>query len=151
MGRSAMRELWKVLVAGFSILVIATVVSKSLRRNAAVADESRPLSEILASVADDMNAKRGQAINGLRIEKASVRGNKLVLDFIVPNAPLSFDGAAANSRATQNMISIYCKKQFESLLRRGTVIVHNFQSEGGRDIADGRIDAASCKLSKLKA
>ena len=138
--------MWKFAVACVSIVMMATVVSNTLQGRAKSGDALKPLGASLASIAAEINAKRGTLVNGVKIDKASVRGSKLVFDFIVPNAPLNFDSTSANARAQQNMVSIYCTKQYEALLGRGAVIVHNFQSEGGRDLADGRVDAASCKL-----
>ncbi len=140
--------MWKFAAGAFGFFGMAWAVSSGLSAHGVGSVEAnKPLEEILGSIANDMRSKRGQAINGMVIEGANVRGNTLILDFIIPNAPKRFNAEDASVRATQNMVTLYCNKKFTSILRRGTVIVHRFQSKSGLDLVDGRLDAATCKFT----
>lgn len=140
--------MWKYAVAVFGFLTMGMVFSNAFSRTGgSIADAGKPLPEQLQQAAEGLNAKRGESINGMVIEGATARGHTLVLDIVVPNAPKRINAIAAEKKATENMVSMYCNRKFEPLLKRGAVIVHRFKASSGLELVDGRLDAATCKMT----
>lgn len=140
--------MWKYAVAVIGFLTMGMVFSNAFSRTGgSIADSGKPLPDLLQQAAEGLNAKRGESINGMVIEGATARGHTLVLDIVVPNAPKRINAIAAEKKATENMVSMYCNRKFEPLLKRGAVIVHRFKASSGLELVDGRLDAATCKMT----
>lgn len=140
--------MWKYAVAVFGFLTMGMVFSNAFSRSGgSLGDASKQLPELLQQAAEGLNAKRGETVNGMTIDGATVRGHTLVLDIVIPNAPKRINAIAAEKKATENMIALYCNRKFEPILKRGAVIVHRFKASSGLELVDGRLDAATCKMT----
>ena len=114
--------------------------------SAAIKTDHLPLADALPAHADEINKSRNR-FGDATLERAFVRGNTIIIDLIIRNAPDRYDVRATNARLQSNMESKFCRSSATPLLRRGAGLVFRFSTPGGRALMDGRVDASACRLT----
>lgn len=133
---------------GFAAVFFASsaIAAYSNFSSAAINTDHLPLPDALQAHADEINRSRDR-FGDATLERAFVRGNTIIVDLAIRNAPAKFDASATNAKFQANMERKFCRSGFTSLLRRGGGLVFRFSTSGGRALMDGRVDASACRLT----